>query len=74
MTTAFFVVLLGAAVLAWLFRPPSRRRAVEDPVFGDRDEAELAAAEREVQSLDALATPDDAEDDLPDWGPGAPRD
>lgn len=41
-----------------------RRAAVEDP-------NELAEAEDEVKELDAFTEPDDAEEKLPDWGPGA---
>ena len=28
---------------------------------------------KEVRDVDALASPEDAEEDLPDWGPGAPK-
>jgi hypothetical protein len=35
------------------------------------DDAELRAAEEEVRDMNAFATPEDADDQLPDWGPGA---
>lgn len=40
---------------------------------GEIDEAVLTDAEREVRELDAFATPDDAAEEIPDWGPGAPK-
>ena len=65
--------LLGVAVLlagiGWLIRRPGRTSAEPD----DRDPEALANAEAEVRDVDALATPEDARDDLPDWGPGTPR-
>jgi len=61
--------VVGLVAIAWLIRRPAR--PATDP--RDRDTATLADAEREVRDLDALATPDDAADQLPDWGPGAPK-
>lgn len=69
MMTLFIILLLVAAVGAWLLRPPTHRQS-ETPI---EDREELEAAEKEVQDLDAFATPEDAEEDLSDWGPGAPR-
>ena len=66
------VFLLLLAVLLWFlrkpggFRPSRPQSAAEDPEM-------LEGAEEEVRDLNAFATPEDAEDDLPDWGPGAPR-
>ncbi len=57
-----------AAVLTWLIVSPGRR--------ADRREAEgeeLEAAEQEVRDLGAFKSPDDADDELPDWGPGVPK-
>ncbi|MFQ6046229.1 MAG: hypothetical protein ACE5PT_07710 [Gemmatimonadales bacterium] len=59
-------VLLG--VLAWLFFS-SGGETPSDGIAG----AETREAEDEVQELDAFATPDEAEEELPDWGPGAPK-
>ena len=67
--TIFFALLLIAAVGAWLLRPPTHRQSnnpIEDP-------HELESAQEEVRDLDSFASPEDAQDDLPDWGPGAPR-
>jgi hypothetical protein len=67
-----FFMLLLAATLAWLLRPGHRKGegggedSVEDPEM-------LEEAERELEDLDAFSTPEDAEQDLPDWGPGAPK-
>ncbi len=67
--TIFFALLLIAAVGAWLLRPPTHRQS-DNPI---EDPRELEAAQEEVRDLDSFATPEDAQDDLPDWGPGAPR-
>ena len=67
--TIFFALLLIAAVGAWLLRPPTHRQS-DNPI---EDRRELDAAQEEVRDLDSFATPEDAQDDLPDWGPGAPR-
>ena len=67
--TFFFLLLLVAAVGAWLLRPPTHRQSanpIEDP-------DELEEAEEEVRDLDAFTSPEDAKDDLPDWGPGTPK-
>lgn len=47
-----------------------RMRAGGEPV---EDPDELARAEHEVRDLDAFASPEDAQQDLPDWGPGVPH-
>ena len=39
----------------------------------DVDEDVLAEAEREIEELDANTSAEDADEHLPDWGPGAPR-
>ena len=64
---------LGIALLALiggllvLLRRPARTREPDD-----RDQDVLDAAEREVRDLGALKSPEDADDELTDWGPGAP--
>jgi hypothetical protein len=62
-------ITLLAAVggVVWAVAERRERRERRD----ERDEAELLAAEDEVRDLDAMATPEDADDQLPDWGPGA---
>ncbi len=68
-------ILLGLAIagllvaLLWLF---GSGEATDVPRDSDVD-SELLEAEEEVQDLDAFSTPEDADDDLPDWGPGVPR-
>lgn len=56
------LVLVGG--LVWLLRPRPGRIPAEDP--------DLVEAEEEVRELDAMTSPDEADDHLPDWGPGAP--
>ena len=69
------IVLLLAALYA-LLRPGSPDQPATGGVHvAGVDEAELAEAERELdEDLAPDATPEDAEDDLEDWGPGAPKD
>lgn len=71
MSIFFWIVaaLLLAALAVRLVRSPSRPPA--DP--GGIDREELDAAEREVRDLDALTSPEEANEQMPDWGPGAPR-
>jgi len=61
-------VLATMAALLWLVkrRPAPTRR-------DDVDRDALDEAEREVRDLDVMTTPDEADDHLPDWGPGAPN-
>ena len=66
--TLIFTVLVLAAAIVWLARRPSG--AGDDAT--DRDPDVLNEAEREVRDIDAMASPDDAADHLPDWGPGVP--
>jgi hypothetical protein len=72
----FVVLLVAALTLAWLIFAPGRRAHVEqliEEVNRSDDEEELAKAEEEVRDLDVMATPEDATQALPDWGPGVPR-
>ena len=67
------VILLALAVaLVWIFagRAGNAGRRRHSP---DVDEEELAHAEDELRRLDAGATPEEAEEELDDWGPGAPK-
>jgi beta-lactam-binding protein with PASTA domain len=70
-TTAVAVALALLALcgaFVWLVGKPRRDRhtnPVEDPDA-------LAKAERELEDLDVLMDPDEADEHLPDWGPGAP--
>ena len=70
------VLLVAALALAWFAFMPGRRSHVEqllEEVQRSEDEDELAQAEEEVRDLDVMATPEDATQALPDWGPGVPR-
>jgi hypothetical protein len=58
------LVLLGG--LLWLIHVPSK--SAPDPDARDQDV--LNEAEGEVRDLDAMASPEDADAALPDWGPG----
>lgn len=71
--TTFFLAVLALAVLGWLVRRARRapRRRMHRSAQIDRDA--LEQAEEEVRGLGTFTTPDDAADELPDWGPGAPR-
>ena len=64
-------LVIGALVLLagllWLMRS----RSTPDPDARDQDV--LNEAESEVQDLDAMASPEDADDALPDRGPGTAR-
>jgi hypothetical protein len=56
---------------------PKRKAAAEvrkgQPPTGVEDPEELARAENDLAGLDAMASPEDAAEELPDWGPGAPK-
>ena len=70
------VLLFVATALALFFFRRGRRDRVEqllEEVGRTEEEAELAQAEEEVRDLDISATPEDAAEVLPDWGPGVPR-
>jgi len=67
--TLIFALLVLAAGIAWLARRPS----TPGTDAADRDPETLADAETEVRDLDAMASPEDAADHLPDWGPGVAR-
>ncbi len=58
------------AAVAWLLQAPRKMRGRELEV---EDRGQLEAAEEEVRDLNAFTSPDDADDELQDWGPGAPR-
>ena len=65
----FLIVVLILAVLLVIPRAPSatsQSSAVED-------EEELSRAEEDLADLDAMITPEEATEELPDWGPGAPK-
>ena len=67
-TTVFLGILLGAVLLAllWLLGGPRNADSMAD-------DSDTAVAEEEVRDVDAFRSPEDAEEELPDWGPGAPK-
>ena len=69
----FVILLVLVAGLWWLVVRPRRSGAAPRAEHPDVDQHVLDEAEREVQELDALTQPEDADDELPDWGPGAPK-
>lgn len=69
---SLLIILLALlAVLYWFVRRPARAPA--GTRRGDVDEEILSAAEDEVRDVDTFAAPQDAEEELRDWGPGAPK-
>lgn len=66
------VFLLLLVVFLWFIRRPGGFRPSR-PGSTVEDRELLEDAEEEVRDLDASATPEDADNHLPDWGPGAPR-
>jgi len=74
MTPALATGLVGGALLIlliWLLVPTARRD--QNLALREDDPEELEAAEEEMRELDVFTTPDEADDHLPDWGPGAPK-
>ncbi len=74
MPSWLLLLLLLMVFLALVSRGRTRaafyRRHRSDP--DDIDEDVLDQAEREVSELDSTTSPEEADDHLPDWGPGAP--
>ncbi len=67
------VLLVLAAALGWILIGPGRVRGARAERDESIDRDELEAAEEEVRDVNPLASPEDAEEELPDWGPGTPR-
>ena len=67
---AGILVIVLAGVLAWLLLAPAKSSGVQPE---DVDAETLAAAEQEVRDLGVSTSPEDADDELPDWGPGVPK-
>ncbi len=68
-------LLLVAALVAVGFRWLLDTRHDDEAPDGepDIDYEELDQAEREVRDLNVDVRPDEADEELKDWGPGAPR-
>lgn len=63
------MIAVLAGVLLWLALGGRRRHGREAQQLDE----ETLIAEREVRDLDAFTSPEDADDELPDWGPGTPK-
>jgi len=62
------LIAVFAGVLLWLVLAPiAKRQTAGRPI-----DEETLDAEQEVRDLDAFTTPEDADDELTDWGPGVP--
>lgn len=74
MTPALATGIVGGIfllLLIWLLIPTSRKDA--NLALREEDPEELEAAEEEIRELDVFTTPDEADEHLPDWGPGSPK-
>jgi len=71
--STFFLVLAALAVIGWLVRRGRRAARPRTDRSTPIDRELLEQAEEEVRGLGTFTTPEDAADELPDWGPGAPR-
>jgi len=71
--STLFLALVALAVIGWLVRRARRVARPRPDRSAPIDRDVLEQAEEEVRGLGTFTTPEDAEDDLPDWGPGAPR-
>lgn len=67
-TTVFLGLLLGVLLVALLWLLGGSRGS--EPADGA---SETEAAEDELRDVDAFRSPEEAEEELPDWGPGAPK-
>lgn len=65
------IIALLLGTLIWLLVGSARERG--SPTPEDQETQETKEAEDQVQDLDAFTSPDEAEEELPDWGPGAPK-
>ena len=62
------IAVLGGLLLWLVLASASRRQTAGRPI-----DEETLNAEQEVRDLDAFTTPEDADDELTDWGPGVPN-
>ncbi len=68
-----FVVLLSVVLLLAVLLVIPRRPTATSQSSSIEDEAELNRAEEDLADLDVMTTPEEAIEELPDWGPGAPK-
>jgi hypothetical protein len=67
------LLILALSVLLVVPRKESGRRRSVAGNTEDIDEDVLAQAEAELEDVRSTATPEEADDELPDWGPGVPK-
>jgi len=70
--TLLVVFLIGVLILGVILVIP-RRPSATSRSSAVEDEEELTRAEEDLADLDAMITPEEATEELPDWGPGAPK-
>jgi hypothetical protein len=74
---ALLVILLVLILaLSLLLVIPRKSPVTRSPAESDSDDVDydlLDEAEEELGGLDASVTPEQADDELPDWGPGVPK-
>ncbi len=64
------------AALIWIVfrsRDGSTRNGADSGEDVEVDRDVLSEAEQEVRELGSFVTPEDAIEELPDWGPGTPK-
>ena len=66
-------LIAASGILIWILRAPAPGQGSGIILRDEIDYDELADAEREVRDLDAFASPEEADEELRDWGPGAPQ-
>lgn len=73
MSLLAILLLLVLALSLLLVVPRKGGTAHQHSSNPDVDEEELRDAEEELDELSADVTPEEADDMLPDWGPGVPK-
>jgi len=67
------LLVAAVAVVAFRWLMDARHDGSVTEAEPDIDYDELDKAEREVKDLNADVRPDEADEEMRDWGPGAPR-
>lgn len=65
------LVLVGFMI--WIFSRSHETTADRHADSDSVDANELSRAEEELSDLDWQTGPDEADEELPDWGPGVPK-
>ena len=71
MLPRLFAILVVAAIATALWRRLNSNRTVSKNE--DIDEKILSEAESELDDVSAFSSPEEAAEEIPDWGPGAPK-